>query len=175
MTDNRVVQGTKTLGPDWAGSERSGGERSEPPRSGEPAQTAALQVGRVDRNPEVLERPVRRHFSAEYKERIVREAEVCTHAGQIGALLRREGLYSSHLDKWRRKLAQGGRAALVEAKRGRKPARTPAEVENERLRKHNARLERRLKQAQTIIEIQKKVSEILGIPLTGIDEPSGDD
>jgi hypothetical protein len=63
----------------------------------------------------------------------------------------------------------------VEAKRGRKPKRTPVDVENERLRKQNARLERRLKQAETIIEIQKKVSEILGIPLTGIDEPSGDD
>ena len=123
----------------------------------------------------MLERAVRRHFRAEYKERIVREAEACTHVGQIGALLRREGLYSSHLDKWRRKLAQGGRAALVEAKRGRKPKRTPVDVDNERLRKQNARLERRLKQAETIIEIQKKVSEILGIPLTGIDEQTGDD
>ena len=95
----------------------------------------ARQAGRVDRNPEVLERPVRRRFSAEYKERIVREAEDCTQSGQIGALLRREGLYSSHLDKWRRKLAEGGRAALAEAKRGRKPKRTPVEVENEALRK----------------------------------------
>ena len=172
---NGVVKGTKTLGPVWAGSERSGGERSEPPRSGEPAQTAARQAGRVGRNPEVLERPVRRRFTAEYKERIVREAQACTQSGQIGALLRREGLYSSHLDKWRRKLAQGGRAALVEAKRGRRPKRTPLEVENEELRKRNARLERRLKQAETIIEIQKKVSEILGIPLTRIDESEGDD
>jgi transposase-like protein len=122
-----------------------------------------------------LERPVRRRFAAEYKERIVREAEGCTQSGQIGALLRREGLYSSHLDKWRRKRALGGRAALVEAKRGRKPKRTAVEVENEALRKRNARLERRLKQAETIIEIQKKVSEILGIPLTRIDENEGDD
>jgi transposase-like protein len=122
-----------------------------------------------------LERPVRRRFTAEYKERIVREAEGCTQSGQIGALLRREGLYSSHLDKWRRKLAQGGRAALVEAKRGRKPKRTPVDVENQELRKRNARLERRLKQAETIIEIQKKVSEILGIPLARIDEHEGDD
>jgi len=118
---------------------------------------------------------LRRRFSAEYKERIVREAQTCTQSGQIGALLRREGLYASHLDKWRRKLAQGGRAALVEAKRGRKPKRTSVDVENEALRKRNARLERRLKQAQTIIEIQKKVSEILGIPLTRIDECEGDD
>jgi transposase len=172
---NSVVKGTKALGPVWAGSERSGGERSEPERSGDPAQTAACQTGRVDHNPEVLERPVRRRFSAEYKERMVREAESCTQSGQIGALLRREGLYSSLLDKWRRKLARGGRAALVEAKRGRKPKRTPVEVENEALRKHNARLERRLKQAETILEIQKKVSEILGVPLARIDECEGDD
>jgi transposase-like protein len=122
-----------------------------------------------------LESPVRRRFTAEYKERIVREAEGCTQSGQIGALLRREGLYSSHLDKWRRKLAQGGRAALVEAKRGRKPKRTPWEVENEELRKRNARLERRLKQAETIVELQKKVSEILGVSLARIDEREGDD
>jgi transposase len=172
---NGIEKRRKTLGSDWAGSERSGGERSEPPRSGEPAQSAALQAGSVGGNPEVLERPVRRRFTAEYKERIVREADGCTQSGQIGALLRREGLYSSLLDKWRTKLAQGGRSALVEAKRGRKPSRTPAEVENEALRKRNARLERRLKQAEAIIDIQKKVSEILGIPLAQIDDCEGDD
>jgi transposase len=172
---NDVMKGTKALSPVWAGSERSGGERSEPERSGDPAQTAACQAERVGRNLEVLERPVRRRFTAEYKERMVREAEGCTQSGQIGSLLRREGLYSSLLDKWRRKLAQGGRAALVEAKRGRKPKRTPVEVENEALRKQNARLERRLKQAETILEIQKKVSQILGVPLARIDESEGDD
>jgi transposase-like protein len=126
-------------------------------------------------NPEVLERPVRRRFTAGYKARIVREADTCTEAGQIGALLRREGLYASYLGKWRQRLREGGEAALAEAKRGRKPKRTPVEIENERLRKQNARLERRLHQAETIIEIQKKVSEILGIPLTRIDEREGDD
>lgn len=169
-----IERGTKTLGPVWVGSERSGGERSEPPRSGEPAQTAARRYGRVDQNPEVLERPVRRCFTAEYKERIVREANACTQVGQIGALLRREGLYSSHLDKWRKKLAQGGRDALA-VKRGRKPTRSAAEAELEKLRKRNARLERRLKQAETIIEIQKKVAEILGVPLAQIEENEGDD
>jgi transposase-like protein len=121
-----------------------------------------------------LERPVRRRFTAEYKERIVREAEGCTQSGQIGALLRREGLYSSQLDKWRKKFAQGGLGALA-VKRGRKPTRTVAEVELEKLRKRNARLERRLKQAETIIEIQKKVAEMLGIPLAQIDEESEGD
>jgi len=178
---NGVERRTKALGPVWAGSERSGGERRtagsdrEPPRSADPAQTGANRAGISGREPEVLERPVRRRFPAEYKERIVREAGACTQWGEIGALLRREGLYSSHLEKWRRKLAQGGREALVEARRGRKPKRTPLEVENEKLRKHNARLEGRLRQAETIIEIQKKVSEILGIPLARIDEREGDD
>jgi len=171
---NRVEKGIKILGSVWAGSERSGGERSEPPRSGEPAQTAANRAGVSRANPEVLERPVRRRFTAAYKARIVREADACTELGQIGALLRREGLYSSYVGKWRQRLREGGEAALSETKRGRKPKRTPVEVENERLRKHNARLEQRLKQAETIIEIQKKVSEILGIPLTRIEDSEGD-
>jgi len=171
---NGVVRRTKAPGSVWAGSERSGGERSEPERSGEPAQTAARRAGVSRHEPEVLERPVRRRFTAEYKERIVREAQACTRWGEIGALLRREGLYSSHLDQWRRKLAQGGRGALMAARRGRKPQRTPWAVENERLRKQNARLEGRLRQAETIIEIQKKVSEMLGIPRARIDENEGD-
>src|SRR3990172_5185355 len=103
---NGVVRRTKAPGSVWAGSERSGGERSEPERSGEPAQTAARRAGVSRHEPEVLERPVRRRLTAEYKERIVREAQACTRWGEIGALLRREGLYSSHLDQWRRKLAQ---------------------------------------------------------------------
>ena len=171
---NGMVKGTRAQGSVWAGSERSGGERSEPERSGGPAQTAASGGRRSLTDPEVLERPVRRRFTGEYKERIVREAEECTQWGQIGALLRREGLYSSHLDKWRKKLRQGGRAALAEGKRGRKAKRTPLEAENERLRKQNARLEGRLRQAETIIEIQKKVSEILGISLARIEENEGD-
>jgi transposase-like protein len=124
--------------------------------------------------PEVLEKPRRRRFTAEYKERIVRAAEACTEWGAIGALLRREGLYTSNLEKWRKKLAQGGREALA-VKRGRKPKRTPAEVELEKLRKRHARLEQRLKQAETIIDIQKKVAEMLGAPLAQIDECKGDD
>jgi transposase-like protein len=121
----------------------------------------------------VLERPTRRQFTAEYKERIVREADGCTQSGQIGALLRREGLYSSHLDKWRRKLAQGGRDALA-AKRGRKPVQTAAEVEMASLRKRNARLEQRLRQAEAIIEIQKKIAQILEAPLPRNDDSEGD-
>lgn len=170
---NGTVKRAVAPGTVWAGSERRGGERSEPPRSVEPAQTGAPLAGRVPPEPEVSARPTRRRFTVEYKERIVREAGRCTEPGQIGALLRREGLYSSHLDKWRKKLAQGGREALA-AKRGRKPTRTAAQVELEKLRKRNARLEQRLKQAETIIEIQKKVAEILGTPLARIGDSEGD-
>ena len=150
---------TQQQPPAGAGSKRRGGERSEPERSGEPAPACPLAPQPSD--PEVLERPVRRSFTADYKARIVREAAACTEPGQIGALLRREGLYSSHLEKWRRKFDAGGVAALSERKRGRKPTRSPQDIENESLRKQNARLARRLKQAEAIIDFQKKISETL--------------
>ena len=115
---NGLVKETVRPGTVWAGSERRGGERSEPPRSGEPAQTGAAGAGVLRPEPEVVEKAVRRRFTAAYKERIVRAADACTAPGQIGALLRREGLHSSHLEKWRKRLAQGGRDALA-AERGR--------------------------------------------------------
>lgn len=116
-------------------------------------------------NPEVLEMPKRRTFSAEYKTRIVQETDLCTEWGQIGALLRREGLPWSLLRKWRTLYRKGAQDALKDDKRGRKKVRHPLEEENERLHKQITRLERRLKQAETIIDIQKKASEMLGIPL----------
>lgn len=124
-------------------------------------------------NPEVSTRPVRRRFTAAYKLSILQEADRCTQAGQIGALLRREGLYSSHLVLWRRQRRQGMLAGLAPAKRGPKPEpRNPLADEVERLRRDNQRLTHRLKQAETIIEFQKKVSEILGIPLSQPEEKS---
>lgn len=117
-------------------------------------------------DPEVVERPARRRFSAEYKLRILREADGCTKTGEIGALMRREGLYSSHLTEWRRAREQGELGALGPKKRGRKATRNdPLFKENERLRKEKAALERKLKQAELLLDIQKKVSELLGIPL----------
>jgi transposase-like protein len=119
----------------------------------------------------VPERAARRRFTAEYKLRVLREADTGAGAGEIGALLRREGLYSSHLTTWRRQREQGALAALTPKKRGRAAgpvsplARRVAELEREK-----ARLERRLKQAETIIEVQKKVSEILGLPLKTSDD-----
>ena len=120
-------------------------------------------------DPEVPEKAKRRRFSAEYKLAILREVDACTEPGQIGALLRRERLYSSHLVDWRRQRDTGALEALAR-KRGPKPA-DPARVEVERLRRANERLAKRLAQAEKIIEIQGKVSELLGIPL----DPASDD
>lgn len=116
-------------------------------------------------DPEVTDRPRRRTFSASYKLRVVREADACTEPGQVGALLRREGLYHSHLTKWRSKRAAGELQALAPRKRGRKPvARNPLADEVARLQRDKAKLEEELRKARLIIDVQKKLSEILGLP-----------
>ena len=120
-------------------------------------------------DPEVGAKAKRRRFSAEYKLAILREADTCTQPGEIGALLRREALYSSHLVDWRRQRDAGALQALAR-RRGRAPA-DPVNAEVERLRRDNQRLAAKLDQAQRIIEIQGKVSELLGIPL----DPASDD
>jgi transposase-like protein len=122
-------------------------------------------------DPEVPERARRRRFSAAYKLAILVEAEACTRPGQIGALLRREGLYTSHLSAWRQQRAAGALAGLS-APRGRKPAH-PAEAENARLRRENARLLAELERARTVIEVQGKLSALLGIPPSGAPGASG--
>jgi len=114
-------------------------------------------------DPEVPERAKRRQFSAEYKLRILREADACKGSGEIGALLRREGLYSSHLVLWRRQRETRALAGMRARKRGPKPKEVDPRVKQ--LERENVRLQRRLKQAETIIEIQKKVAGMLGIPL----------
>ena len=117
-------------------------------------------------DPEVAERAARRRFTAEYKLQVLREADACAAPGELGALLRREGLYSSHLTTWRRQREAGMLAALAPKKRGRPGApASPLARRVAELERDKTRLERRLKQAETIIEVQKKVSEILGIPL----------
>jgi transposase-like protein len=117
-------------------------------------------------DPAVPEKPVRRRFTAEYKIRVLREADRCTELGQLGALLRREGLYSSHLSTWRQQRDEGTLAGLTPKRRGRKPnPDAPLIAENERLKRETQRLAAKLRQAETIIEVQKKLSEILGIPL----------
>jgi transposase-like protein len=116
-------------------------------------------------DPEIPEKAKRRHFSAEYKLRVLEEADACREPGAIGALLRREGLYSSHLADWRRARREGALKSLAKPRGPQGRRRDSVARENEQLRKENARLRRRLEQAEKILEIQKKASEILGIPL----------
>jgi transposase-like protein len=122
-------------------------------------------------DPEVSEKAKRRRFSAEYKLRILHEADACTEPGEIGALLRREGLYSSHLGVWRRQREEGTIQGLTPRKRGRRTQlKNPLLKKVVELERENARLKQRLKQAETIIDVQKKVSQILGIPLSDENE-----
>jgi len=119
-------------------------------------------------DPEVCEKAVRRRFSAAYKLRILKEAETCKETGQCGALLRREGLYSSNLTTWRRQAEQGTLEALSPRKRG--PKVHPLMKRMEILEKENQQLRHQLKQAETIIEVQKKISEMLHLSV----DPKGD-
>jgi transposase-like protein len=120
----------------------------------------------VPPDPEVVARPTRRRFTAEDKLRILKLADACPAVGSLGALLRTEGLYASNLATWRRQRTEGVLSALTPLKRGRKVvAPHPLRAENETLRQENAQLSTRLTQAELIIEVQKKVSGLLGIPL----------
>jgi transposase len=112
---------------------------------------------------EVVAKAERRRFTAEYKLRVLAEADTCTKPGQIGALLRREGLYRSHLDKWRQARRAGTLQALSPQKRGPKVDLQAAEIA--RLRRENERLLERLRRAETIIDVQKKVAALLGVPM----------
>ena len=114
---------------------------------------------------EVAAKPRRRRFTAGYKLRVLQEADELAKIGGVGEMLRREGLYSSHLAAWRRERDQGGLAALSR-KRGRKVnADASASKEVRKLASENARLQRRLAQAEAIIDVQKKIAGLLGIPL----------
>ena len=134
--------------------------RTEPNRNGQ------LEAEVPD--PEVVPRAKRRQFSAQYKLRILTEADQCSQRGEIGALLRREGLYSSHLTTWRKQRDRGQLQGLSPKKRGRKP--DPQAAELARLQRENERLKARLDQAETIIEVQKKLSQMLGLPPAERDE-----
>ena len=137
---------------------RGGGERSEPSPSG--GLSAAAPVPPT----EVAFRGRRRTFTAEYKLRVLQELDACRAPGEVGAVLRREGLYSSHATAWRQQRKQGALAALSDVHRGRR-GKTAEQRENERLKKENARLHKKLERVYGLLEIQKKVAAILGIPL----------
>ena len=134
-----------------------------------PKQVSGLTMPKIKTpNPEVPERAARRQYSAAYKLSILQQADACAESGGIAALLRREGLYSSHLTTWRRQRKEGTLTALKPKTRGRKPMqKNPLSPEVERLQKENKRLQSRLQQAELIIDVQKKVSAMLGVPLNG--------
>lgn len=118
------------------------------------------QSEKQEPDPEVAPKAKRRRFNAEYKLRILAEADACTERGAIGALLRREGLYSSHLDKWRKQRDRGALEGLRGQKRGRKLDTQAAEIA--RLVRENEQLRSRLERAERIIDVQKKLAELLG-------------
>jgi transposase-like protein len=114
-------------------------------------------------NTEVVAKAKRRQYSAEYKLRILRELDTSQGFGETGALLRREGLYSSHLTSWRRQRERGELDGLGSQKRG--PKADPQAVELARLQRENERLRERLRRAELIIDVQKKVSQMLGVSI----------
>ncbi len=116
---------------------------------------------------------MRRKHSADYKRRIVEEAERCIEPGEVGALLRREGLYSSQLHKWRQLYRDGALKELRDDKRGRKAKQVnPLDAKVKELERENRRLQKRLRQAEVIIDVQKKVAAIMSDPTLDDD---GDD
>ena len=139
-------------GPGGRGAQRAVGERSAA------AAGAAGRVGVAD--PEFVQRPRRRRFTAEYKLGILQAADACTQPGEIGALLRREGLYTSHLSAWRKQHDEGALDALGR-RRGRRAAH-PLERENAELRRRVERTEAELAKARKVIEVQGNVSALLG-------------
>lgn len=153
-----------------AGAERSEGERREPQRSGAAAKAGAVSRSLSASDSEVVAKAKRRTYTAEYKQRILIEAEAAAViSGGVGALLRREGLYSSLLTYWKRERADGIREALTPRKRGPKFKRNPMEEEVQKLRRQNARLTEDLRKAHIIIDVQKKVAALLGNPLPETD------
>jgi transposase-like protein len=121
-------------------------------------------------SPELSDRPRRRTFTAKDKLRILADIDRAAEARGIGVILRREGLYSSTLSEWRRQRDAGAFSALVPGKRGPRTAeRNPLSAEVAALQRNNARLTQRLARAEAVIDIQKKVAALLGIPLASID------
>jgi len=150
-----------------AAREGSGGERSEPELPGRGATSAAAEPSKTNRpDPEVVPQAKRRRFSAKYKLDILNRTDALADTGQVGALLRREGLYYTHLTTWRRQREQGALSGLTPKKRGPKPdPDRELRRRNIQLEKENKRLADRLEKAELIIDVQKKFSRILGIAL----------
>jgi transposase len=138
-------------------------ERSEGDRSATDGKTGADR--KIHPDPEVVAQAKRRRFTAEYKQSILAAADEARGSGGIGALLRREGLYSSLLATWRREREAGVLQALTPQKRGPKSKRDPVQEETAKLRRENERLTEQLRKAEIVIEVQKKVAALLGWPI----------
>jgi len=165
VKNNGISSASPTVLP---AAERREAERSEVSRSAAAGKTVAPEPPRPD--PEVVADAKRRTFTAEYKQRILTEADAAaTHPGAIGALLRREGLYSSHLVTWRRERQAGILKGLTPHQRGPKSKRSPQEDEIQKLRRDNQRLTEALRKAEIVIDVQKKVGALLGWPLPKVD------
>jgi transposase-like protein len=151
-------------------AERREAERSENDRSGAAGNAVAPAPPTPPRlSPEVVANAKRRSFTAEYKLRLLAEIDAATEPGAIGALLRREGLYSSHLVTWRRERRAGMLQGLTPHKRGPKSKRNPQAEEMQKLRRENLRLTEELRKAAIVIDVQKKVGALLGWPLPKVD------
>lgn len=165
----RMLEEKKDFPP--AGTQGAGEATGAPAGAARPEDTPA--TGRPD--PEVVEMPTKRRFSAEYKMRIIAEADACKSPGEVGALLRREGLYDSHLYRWRKKQREGALGALAPGKRGPEPDPVvPFKKRIADLERENERLKAKLTQAETIIDVQKKVAGLLGVPLRSPGNTEGD-
>ena len=164
----KALRGVRAaVAPEGSESERSEHERTD-------GATAAAPTPLPD--PEVLGRPVRRRFTADYKRRILAEADAAREPGAIGAMLRREGLYSSLLAEWRAARSRAEQAAFEPKKRGPKAApKDPRDAELVRLTRANEKLEKKLRRAELIIDLQKKVSQILGITLPALENIDDDE
>jgi len=161
----KKLRAVSKASPPAARVEGAEGERSEPGATGRRAAGAAAP------DPEVPAKAKRRRFSAAYKLKILEQTDALEGTGEIGAMLRREGLYWSMLSKWRQQRDAGALQGLKPKKRGPQTKRDSKDVEEiRRLRRDKARLERKLKQAEIVIDIQKKASELLGIPLRTIED-----
>ena len=148
-------------GPGAQGARRATGDPGHVPTSRAP-----------DPDPEVPATVQRRRFSPEYRLCILTQADACKKPGEVGALLRREGLYSSLLTNWRRQREAGALREMRGCRRG--PPPRPVDPRVTQLEAENRRLQRKLQRAETIITLPKKVAEILGIPLTPLDDDETD-
>ena len=168
MKNNGISPPSPTVLP---AAERREDERSEADRSSAAGKTVAPPSAAPQRpDPEVVADARRRTFTAEYKLRILTEADAAAvRPGAIGALQRREGLYSSHLVTWRRERRDGMLKGLTPHKRGPTSKRSPQEDEMQKLRRENLRLTEELRKAEIIIDVQKKVGTLLGWPLPKAD------